>query len=604
MATPTDIQNASLLYAQNTINQLNGFITDLKSAISQVNVDATLPDPQLVLIPENFLWQTLGKITQGIPVPPALENYNGILTPTAPTIATFTPPTVLNLPEFTMVEPIINIPAAPSGVLPGAPGQAPEIAQIALPNKPIFSLPDVPQIVRVNLPTPPAMQLPSFTSSLPVDDLVAPSNVFDWNEQQYVSILKDEVKKKLLNDILNGGYGIDTNDELMIWERARERELRNADQAIQEVSRRAAALGHMLPPGALFAQIEQAQNDALGKSSTLSREQAIKRADLFVENRKFTIQQSVELEKILMDFFGTVAERALNAAKAQVEMGISLFNAAIARYNVKLETYKTAANVYETQIRGAVAALEGYKVQVEAAKLEADVQKVYADIYATQIDGVKTLIEMYRTEMEAAQVQSSIEKLKLEAFRTSVDAYTAQVGARTAEFQMFESRIRGETAKITAFESSVKAYGSRVEAYKSRSQAEEAVSKVQIAQSTAKLEQYKTDMERYRTDVAKVSESIKAALGKYDSQVRAYTAYSGAVGKAYDVNLEAQRANASIHAEASRIAIQTATTRLQALLKMTDQKIGATSDGAKTLGSLAAAAVNSVVGLTSITATG
>jgi predicted nucleic acid-binding Zn-ribbon protein len=602
MATAAEIQAIALAQATTTVAEFKAFLAALQAATISNDVAVIVPNPELVLIPEDFLYNTLAALTSSQPIAPTLA-FGASNAPTAPTIGAFTLPTLVNLPEFSLVEPVITIPAAPTGALPTAPGQAPEINTPVLPTRPVFSLPPAPTFTPVSVPTAPAVVIPSFTSTMPVDDIVAPSVTFDYAEAEYTSALRDTVKAKLLTDLTEGGYGIDTNDELQIWERARDRELRATEVSIQEVSRRAAALGGMLPQGALHAQIEAAQQASLEKSSTLGRDIAVKRADMFVENRKFTIEQSIGLEKVLMDFYGAVAERALNAAKATVELGIALFNSAVARYNIKLQAYKVSADVYETQIRGAILVVEAYKSEVEAAKLTADIQQVYATIYRTQLDGVKTLIDMYRTEMEAAQVQAEIEKLKLDAFRTSVDTYVAQVGARTAEFQMFESRIKGETAKIGAFKASVDAYATRVEAHKSRASVEESVARVQIAQAESKLSLYRTDMERYRADIQAVAEVVRTSVAKYSAQVQMFSAKAGAVGKAYDLASANQQANASIYAEASRQAIQSAVHRLDAFIKINAQRIGAAESGAKALGSVAASAASAVVGLASTTQT-
>jgi len=517
--------------------------------------------------------------------------------PNAPTISEITVPSFGNAPEFLMAEPVINIPDAPSAALPSAPGNAPDFTAPTLPATPTISLPAVPSFSNVVVPDLPAVEYPTFTSSLPVEDIAAPSEVFSYAEEPYESALLDELKAKLMNDLINGGYGLDTGDESRLWERAAERELVNTEVAIQEATRQHAARGFALPPGALNASIEQARNTALEKNSSLSRDIMVKKADLYAEHRKFTIDQVRQVEQMMITYFGYAAERALNAAKSLVELSIAVFNARVAKYNVKLETYKAAAQVYSELIRAATLKLEAYKAQVEGAKLTMEAQRIHAEVYKTQLDGVQALINVYATQVQAARTVADIEKLKLDAFRSKVDAYAAQVGAKTAEFGMFESRIKGETAKLGVYQASAQTYATKVEAYRTKAQAAEVVTRAQVSANQVQLDKYRTDIQRYSTDIQKAQALLQAQVQTFEANVRSYAAHGDIETRKSQQTIEAAKANADVAVSYANVIMSNTVHGAQVLATKASAGANTLASLTHAYGTAAASALSAATGL-------
>lgn len=494
-----------------------------------------------------------------MPNTPTLASYDGLNAPARPILTAFTHPDIGTIPEFTMVLPTIALPTAPSTDLPGAPGSAPETTLPALPSKPVFSLPTVPTFAPIAIPEPDAIVIPTFDMVMDFGDIVAPTTSFEWSEAEYTSALLDATRAKILNDIQNGGYGIDEDDERRMWDRARERELLNASVKIEELARTHAARGFTLPPGALYAQEADAQQDLQEKNASLSREIAIKRADMYVENRRFAITTAVQIEDMLIRQAGAIAERALNGARAQVELSVAIFNAQVARYTAKLDAFRAYATAFESRVRGALAAAEVFKTKVEAAQLAVETQRLYADVYRIQLDGVNALMGVYRTDMEAAQIAANIEQIKMQGYRTQVEAYAERVRAKAAEFGMFESQIRGETAKVQVYDASVRAYAARLSGIEAKARVADTVSRTEIAQAGAQLDTYRVDMDAYRTQIGIVSEKIKAAIETYQGQLSAYSTFTSAANNSasvsatiYESDSRAKLANAQLLAEQIR----------------------------------------------------
>lgn len=474
--------------------------------------------------------------------------------PAAPAFSRVDIPDFGNIPELNLAAPVINLPTAPNPALPGAPGAAPDFNTPAIPDAPPIILPDAPTFQNIALPVAPNYSIPTFTPTPVLDDMLSPTSTFDYVEQEYQSAMLDALKAKIINDLLNGGYGIETSDELALWERARERELLNAETAMQEAMRQAAARGFSMPPGAYQAQMEAARNEALMKNSSLSRDIAIKRGDLYVQNRQFAMQQAKEVEQMLITAFGYARERALNVAKYTAEFGIQIFNALVSRFNARQEAARTAAQIYETQLKAALAGLEAYKIEVEGARLTVEIQKMYVDVYRTQLEGVMAFINVYKTQMEAARIAAEVEKLKLDAYRSRVEAYTAQVGAKNAEFDMFKAQISGEMAKVDIYKAQVDAYGSQVQAHGTKAQSQKIVADTQLSINQLVLEEYKARLNAYGQELERAQAEVKLQLQRYQGDLQRYSTLVQAEVSATNTMTEAQKANAQLALQKASVA--------------------------------------------------
>lgn len=537
------------------------------------------------------------------PAAPTLPSISAV-SPQRPALDAISAPVFEAAPSFTLAAPVVTLPESPGATMPNSPGQAPTFNAPAIPPSPVFSLPAVPTLQSLAIPAAPTVSIPTFSSALPTADLVAPTAVFSYVERDYSSSLLDAMKTKLMSDLVNGGYGIEPADEDALWNRAREREMRNCEASIQDAARQMAARGFAAPPGAMFAQMDAIRQAAMERASDLSREIALKRADLYVENRKFTIAQIRDVEQMLIAYWGSMMERSLNAAKAVVETGIATYNAQVAAAQYRLDRYKAAGQVYEVVLKAALANLEAYKAQVEGLKLAADVQRIYADVYRTQLEGVNALANIYRTQMDGAKTQAEIEQLKLQAFKAVVETYTAQVGAKQAEFGMYESRVKGEMAKVSVFQAQVAAYGEQINAFRAKAQAAQVMLEAHLAPNKLKVDTYQADISRYSADVHSSQIALSSALGLHESKIRGFVAETSAAVQNANVWVSASKANAEIAAANAKLQGDLAVSRGQ--LGVASANAFATIQGhlAGSFASLAGSAISSAGSLNATIATG
>jgi hypothetical protein len=277
-----------------------------------------------------------------------------------------------------------------------------------------------PNVVNFPLGSPPTAPTVNFFVPteiiLPVDDLLAPTHEFEFFEAAYQSALLDPLKAKLLADLANGGFGIDTADEQALFQRARDRETESAMSRIDEAGRAMAARGFPLPPGELSIQIDRSYQDLQNKMSSVSREIFVDSAKRFVENRQFTIEQVRQLETVLLGFHNSIQERAFNVAKATTELGITLYNALILRYRTRVEAAKLTADVQLTRaqidIARAGAEVEIFKGQIAAYEVNLR-RLVEQGRYGAELDRVRN--EVFRISTEGVIARANLQQKVLEA---------------------------------------------------------------------------------------------------------------------------------------------------------------------------------------------
>lgn len=200
--------------------------------------------------------------------------------------------------------------------------------------------------------------------------------------------LLDLVSAKLQADLNNGGYGIEPNDEAALWQRERDREAQNALAKVDEIGRIYAQGGFSLPTGALFAAMGRALQESSDKISSVNRDIGIKRADMYVNARKFTIEQGATVERVLVELH--------RAATENMQVMTALYNSQIAKYRVDIEggmeTIRSNVAIYAADISAFSAVIgavgEAYKLKTieQQLNLQANVEAIRAKLELARLD--------------------------------------------------------------------------------------------------------------------------------------------------------------------------------------------------------------------------
>lgn len=243
----------------------------------------------------------------------------------------------------------------------------------------------------------------------------APSANINYTDPGYSSAMRDAMMAKLLNDLIYGGYGIDTNDELALWNRERDREALNAQAGIDEMKRISASTSFAMPQGSLYIGMQKARQEYMNKMSSVNREIALKRADIYVENRRFTLEKVLASEEQSISLYKQIQERALEVKRLTVTLAVALFEAGI-RY-------------FEGQQKALQAQIDA---KVTAEKMKVELYQADTSAYATYVNAL----------VSDANVQIANSRNVLERDKT---AYESKVNI--VKFQLQQLALTTENMK-------------------------------------------------------------------------------------------------------------------------------------------------------------
>ncbi len=500
--------------------------------------------------------------------PPALPAEPVIAVPGLANIA---------VPEFSAAEPSLQWPAPPQLPQAEAPGAVPDFQAPALPTPPVLTLPPAPSLQALALPEPPQLEFPVWDRSAPDLQLAPPSAELLWAEQPYRSALLDAAQARLLADLQQPDHGLDPDEEQRLWQRERERAEQEAVRQREEVTRSFAARGFPLPTGMQLAAVAAVNRQLAEACQASSRDIALKRAELLQQHRQFTLQQVQQLEQVLVAAHGAAMERMLNAAKYMAEFAIQRFGAEVQQAQLRLEAWRTEAQVFADRIRALVEQANVYQAQLQAAELAGRLQMQKVEVYRALLGAIESQVGIYRSQVEAVQVTAGIEQLKLDAYKSRVEAYVAAVNGQQAQLALHRAQVDGELAKIQLFEAQARAYQTRVDGLRARADLMHAnvnatieVGKLKLAGYQSGLTSYEAglkaettridqvlraagyELERFRTRGEVVSKVVEATSQARERAVRAGEAVNQSALHAAQVEIEQLRNSNGLQLEAAR----------------------------------------------------
>ena len=136
----------------------------------------------------------------------------------------------------------------------------------------------------------------------------------------------DEASAWLVNQITNGGAGVNEQVAAELWQRARERIIRDGRRVENQIATGYAAKGYMIPPGAMTAKMEEARFAQLTATGEAATAVASKMFDAEVDMIKFAVDAAVKARQM-----------AMSAAADYIRAVASAPDSAVRTYNMKDE---------------------------------------------------------------------------------------------------------------------------------------------------------------------------------------------------------------------------------------------------------------------------
>lgn len=546
-------------YAQSAQQNLTSFADRLKNAI--------YTPPTL-----SVTWTTLGAPTlAAMPTAPAMPSISfdpGILG-NAPSLFNEAAPN-LAISDFTDVAPDLNLPTAPA-ISYGAIPAVPSIGTVAIPDAPTVTMPAVPTYVTINAVPFGGIDLhDEWLESLgdrPTLELVAPTPYSYSRGPEYASELLSKLKS-VLDTRMSGGTGLDPAVEQAIWDRGRSRETQIALANQAEVMRTSESFGFPLPTGVLAAQLRDAQRDYYDKLSGLSRDIAIKQADLEQENLKSAIAAGMQLEQQLITYSYQMEQLSFEASKALADNAIQIHNAAIEQFKGLLQGYQTYASVYKTIIDGQLAKVEVFKAQLQGELAKAEINKVLVEQYKAQIEAGMSQVKIYEAQVGAAKTLVELEQAKIGAAGEQIRAYVAQVNAETSKVEAYKASVQAEATKIDIWKTKAQVYGIRVGAQAEHSRALISRYQALISAKTGEWEGYRARVLAESTRIEALGKQSGALLDGFRAETQALSAQAELQTKVWESNMKQYEAGVQVAMQAAKInndaAIQTNNARMDA----------------------------------------
>lgn len=580
---PTDFDGSPAAKVTDVFTIASQFAEDAYTkAESFVNaVNATIYAPPTLTV----TWNSLAAPSlPSLPTVPVLPEINFVAPGPLPAELSIPEPTI-SIDDFTEAAPTLLDPVAPAvnyGVVPTVP----EIGNVAVPTAPTLSFPAAPAQLGLSIVNFPGLNLREEwldrLDDVPTLNILEPTPYSYARGPEYASTLLGELKARLLNR-LQTSTGLDAAVEQAIWDRARDRETVIALGNEADISRQSEALGYLLPPGVLTAQIRAAQQSYYDKLSGLSRDIAIKQADLEQANLRETIAAGMQMESTLIDYSFKMEQISFDIARTTADNAIQVHNAAIERFRALLQGYESYASVYKTIIDSELAKVEVYKAQLDAENTKATINKSLVDAYKAEIEASMAQVEIYRAQVSAAQTLVQLEEAKIGAAGEQIRAYVAQVNAETAKVEAYKAQVGAEATKVEMYRTKAQAFSAKVGAQAERARAE-------ISRYSALYQAKASEWDSYRARVQAESERIRALGVQSNALLDGYRAATASTVAEAEMNTKIWETQIKQYEAGQNITLQAAKINTDSLMTANNARLDAAKVGAQVFAQLTSSA--------------
>lgn len=504
-------------------NYVNSFRRGVHAAAQAPEAETRSEKTYDNLFSGDHYWKWLGNLQNIVGNVPSGLSYVGYAVPTQPAVpSAAVAPTIESL-EWSASE----LPPAPSGfatvAAPSIDAYVPRdiIESIALGQSPIPDPPELPN----DLPT-----LDSL-GARPITEYVIPGDLFEWAGESGIrdtllnvcASVPDAYKSAFLvggsnvvvdaltADILHGGTGMLDQDEAATWERARDRAMSALIDTSAEIQRDYARRGFALPPLAITALQQAAQDKAQAAMAEVEREIIGRTTTMLAEQRRFALAQAVQWEGMTIDQHDKAQNRVLQAVQLVGDMGVKLHNLTVERARLRMDAYKSLSDVMTGWVQSAIAETELYRLKIAKADAEHAKDANTLQLMESMNRAVEIADRIRQTVNQTFELRMAGERLKLESNKELIERYQAQLTAVNAKWG---------------------AYGQYVQA---------SVSAV-AEPAKIKLEQFRAETDNFASVSRARSEAASAQVAQYEANIRRHQVLTQILGAAMDHTIQKAQA--------------------------------------------------------------
>jgi hypothetical protein len=242
-----------------------------------------------------------------------------------------------------------------------------------------------------------------------VGDLIEPVVSLNPGLVSYSSSMLELLRNKLEHDLEFGGTGLGADIEEQIFKRELERSVLVHSDTMDRISAEWSKRGFDMPNGVLAMQFQEEQLNYTNKRLDVSRDIAIKQAEIANTNTQFVVQHGITIETQFMNFQNTCQQRIYDASRETARAQIELYSAQLRRYQILTEIYVALVNSRIEQAKGIA---QVYTAQVDAyrSRVQAEAERIRAVIESNRAE-----IERYKTDASVYQTVSDVAIREFEA---------------------------------------------------------------------------------------------------------------------------------------------------------------------------------------------
>ena len=414
------------------------------------------------------------------------------------------------------------------------PGAGPIITDPDEVSEPTNDLRDAPVLAGIIIPELYDPNIPFFTAAVPLvpDSFAAPpadTFTFDGGSVDYSDAQLAALQTVLLDDILNGGYGVFHADEEAIFTREADRETSAAQAAEEDLFDSFASRGFPIPTGSQIDTLAKLQQQTLDKISAMNREIAIQRADLVRESRTLAFNTTAGLAGSLSTYRGFAYERLLKAQQFAASYAIEAMEASIQIFNLRIELFNAHANEFRMKMEGEIAQLERNKVVLDKARVQQDINDAEIALYSAEAQVLAIEAGIYNTKVQAAKTKADIQVIKLERYKLEFQIYTAELTAESTKVANYVAQVGANEADLKLFAIETSAFGTKLEAQKVQESIYLARFDADVKRKELEFTEYEAKIQLLEIELKQEADSIDFQLQKYNADSVSLNAFTSSL---------------------------------------------------------------------------
>lgn len=412
-----------------------------------------------------------------------------------------------------------TIPSPPSPIDTSGVPTKPTLNTITTPSDPDYPQPVVGEMQTLTLPSVPTINIPTFdVDEIPLFETPPPPLELHWTEQPYQPLVQNELTVTI-KAMLDGGFAMHPVVELALFAAVRDREETIVRAALDDARDEWAGRGFDMPPGMLAERINDLRDKHQLAMNAVSRDVHSKAAQWQIENLRTAVAQGIALEGIWTQHWDQLNARALEAARAVVELTKDGYNLLVIAFNTKLASIQAKREVFEALLRAELAKIEIFKAQIEGEALKGQINEQTVRIYTAQLEGVRVIAQIFGEKINAAKLRADIELSKLAVYKTEVDAWSTRIQADKVRFDAYEAQTRGAAALVGAYEAESRAYAAQVSAAGERNNSRLAIINARMRAIEISVQKFLGELQSGVAQIAARRDAIAARAQAWGADV-------------------------------------------------------------------------------------